>query len=200
MTDRKTIDLDQGWAYMQNGIKNLKTILEGSSKTQFSSKEYMMLYTTIYNMCTQKPPLDYSQDLYDKYKGFFEEYIRSTVLSSVINKHDNSYEIMNQLKSSRIHKSIRGEILCLWKLLDSHFRLNSSKYVEHDSMFGVSVESMITKNQFSVETLFYCWICWKDNIVQMLDFLSNFKTLEPQVAKQLREVCIELFGCSEADL
>ncbi|KAL5065521.1 hypothetical protein RYX36_027258 [Vicia faba] len=95
------------------------------------------------------------------------------------NKHDNSYEIMNQLKSSRIHKSIRGEILCLWKLLDSHFRLNSSKYVEHDNMFGVSVESMITKNQFYGETLFYCWTCWKDNIVQMLDFLSNFKTLEP---------------------
>ncbi|CAI8604721.1 unnamed protein product [Vicia faba] len=88
MTDRKTIDLDQGWAYMQNGIKKLKTILEGSSKTQFSSEEYMMLYTTIYNMCTQKPPLDYSQDLYDRYKGFFEEYIRSTVLSSVRDKHD----------------------------------------------------------------------------------------------------------------
>ncbi|CAI8617698.1 unnamed protein product [Vicia faba] len=109
--------------------------------------------------------------------SFYE--LASTEAEILSNKHDNSYEIMNQLKSSRIHKSIRGEILCLWKLLDSHFRLNSSKYVEHDSMFGVSVESMITKNQFSVETLFYCWTCWKDNIVQMLDFLSNFKTLEP---------------------
>ncbi|CAI8586619.1 unnamed protein product [Vicia faba] len=95
------------------------------------------------------------------------------------NKHDNSFEIMNQLKSSRIHRSIRGEILCLWKLLDSHFRLNSSKYVWHDNLFDVPVEGMITKNQFSVETLFYCWTCWKDNIVQMLYFLSNFKNQEP---------------------
>lgn len=34
---------------------------------------------TIYNMCTQKPPHDYSQQLYDKYKQAFEEYISSTV-------------------------------------------------------------------------------------------------------------------------
>lgn len=30
-------------------------------------------------MCTQKPPHDYSQQLYDKYKESFEEYISSTV-------------------------------------------------------------------------------------------------------------------------
>ncbi|XP_024626404.1 cullin-1 [Medicago truncatula] len=86
--DRKVIDFDQGWAYMENGIKKLKRILEGLPETQFTSEEYMMLYTTIYNMCTQKPPLDYSQQLYDKYKEVFDEYIRSTVLSAVRDKHD----------------------------------------------------------------------------------------------------------------
>ena len=30
-------------------------------------------------MCTQKPPHDYSQQLYDKYKEAFEEYINSMV-------------------------------------------------------------------------------------------------------------------------
>lgn len=34
---------------------------------------------TIYNMCTQKPPHDYSQQLYDKYREAFEEYITTTV-------------------------------------------------------------------------------------------------------------------------
>lgn len=37
------------------------------------------LCRTIYNMCTQKPPHDYSQQLYDKYRESFEEYITSTV-------------------------------------------------------------------------------------------------------------------------
>jgi cullin 1 len=30
-------------------------------------------------MCTQKPPHDYSQQLYDKYRESFEEYISSMV-------------------------------------------------------------------------------------------------------------------------
>lgn len=114
MNERKTIDLEQGWEFMQKGITKLKNILEGLPEPQFSSEDYMMLYTypfllfffsnlnlclflsivivsdnvvvllnfaysTIYNMCTQKPPHDYSQQLYDKYKESFEEYITSTV-------------------------------------------------------------------------------------------------------------------------
>ncbi|KAH1231986.1 Cullin-1 [Glycine max] len=78
MSERKTIDLDQGWDFMQKGILKLKNILEGLPEPQFSSEDYMMLYTTIYNMCTQKPPHDYSQQLYDKYRESFEEYIVST--------------------------------------------------------------------------------------------------------------------------
>ena len=126
MSERKTIDLEQGWEFMQKGITKLKNILEGLPEPQFSSEDYMMLYTywfpchfafscfiyfllivcvskfwvwrkwlwyclfcfiylfflmyrTIYNMCTQKPPHDYSQQLYDKYRESFEEYITSTV-------------------------------------------------------------------------------------------------------------------------
>jgi hypothetical protein len=39
---------------------------------------------TIYNMCTQKPPQDYSQQLYDKYRESFEEYIASMVSRFII--------------------------------------------------------------------------------------------------------------------
>ncbi|CAM8993196.1 unnamed protein product [Rhodiola kirilowii] len=41
---------------MERGITKLKNILEGLNEPQFSSEDYMMLYTTIYNMCTQKAP------------------------------------------------------------------------------------------------------------------------------------------------
>nr|CAB3460228.1 unnamed protein product [Digitaria exilis] len=86
--ERRTIDLEEGWAFMQKGITKLKNILEGKPEPQFSSEDYMMLYTTIYNMCTQKPPHDYSQQLYDKYRESFEEYITSMVLPSLREKHD----------------------------------------------------------------------------------------------------------------
>lgn len=39
---------------------------------------------TIYNMCTQKPPHDYSQQLYDKYKESFDDYITSTVSRFIV--------------------------------------------------------------------------------------------------------------------
>lgn len=45
MNQRTTIDLDQGWQFMQRGITKLKNILEGLPEPQFSSEDYMMLYT-----------------------------------------------------------------------------------------------------------------------------------------------------------
>lgn len=86
--DRRIIELDAGWEYMEKGIMKLKRILEGLQEPPFNSDEYMTLYTTIYNMCTQKPPHDYSQQLYEKYREAFEEYIHATVLPSLKEKHD----------------------------------------------------------------------------------------------------------------
>lgn len=40
-------------------------------------------------MCTQKPPNDYSQQLYEKYREAFVEYINSTVRSIDFFSHDN---------------------------------------------------------------------------------------------------------------
>ncbi len=43
--ERKVIELEQGWAFMQKGITKLKNLLEGVSEQQFNSEEYIMLYT-----------------------------------------------------------------------------------------------------------------------------------------------------------
>lgn len=51
MSERKTIDLDQGWDFMQKGIMKLKNILEGLPEPQFSSEDYMMLYTYLSLRC-----------------------------------------------------------------------------------------------------------------------------------------------------
>lgn len=39
--------------------------------------------TTIYNMCTQKPPYDHSEQLYLRYREAFRTYINDTVLPSL---------------------------------------------------------------------------------------------------------------------
>ncbi|CAL0324813.1 unnamed protein product [Lupinus luteus] len=87
------------------------------------------------------------------------------------------FKTIIHLKSSRMHGSITGEILCLWKLLDAHIRLNCSEYLQQSNPSNNHVEEMILKKQLSVETLFYCWTCWKDNILQIL---QNLPSLESQ--------------------
>lgn len=72
-TEEKTIELEEGMECVQKGLNKLKIIIEGEPES-FTSDEYVMLYTTIYNMCTQKAPHDYSQQLYDKYKEAVEYY------------------------------------------------------------------------------------------------------------------------------
>ncbi|KAB2622743.1 hypothetical protein D8674_024925 [Pyrus ussuriensis x Pyrus communis] len=63
----------QRWSYMQAEITKLKRIIQGLSEPQFGTEDYMMLYATVYNMCTQNPPYDYSQQLYDKYRETFQD-------------------------------------------------------------------------------------------------------------------------------
>ncbi|KOM33528.1 hypothetical protein LR48_Vigan01g308400 [Vigna angularis] len=120
MSERKTIDLEQGWDFMQKGITKLKNILEGLPETQFSSEDYMMLYTTIYNMCTQKPPHDYSQQLYDKYRESFEEYIVSTVLPSLREKHDE-FMLRELVKRWANHKIMVRWLSRFFHYLDRYF-------------------------------------------------------------------------------
>ncbi|KAH7573592.1 hypothetical protein JRO89_XS03G0177700 [Xanthoceras sorbifolium] len=132
MNERKTIDLEQGWEFMQKGITKLKNILEGLPEPQFSSEDYMMLYTypfpydivllhvTIYNMCTQKPPHDYSQQLYDKYRESFEEYITSTVLPSIREKHDE-FMLRELVKRWANHKVMVRWLSRFFHYLDRYF-------------------------------------------------------------------------------
>ncbi|XP_009757793.1 cullin-1 [Nicotiana tabacum] len=119
MNQMKTIELEEGWEFMQKGITKLKIILEGSPDS-FSSEEYMMLYTTIYNMCTQKPPHDYSQQLYEKYKEAFEEYINTTVLSSLREKHDE-FMLRELVKRWANHKLMVRWLSRFFHYLDRYF-------------------------------------------------------------------------------
>jgi cullin 1 len=54
--ERKVIELEQGWAFMQKGITKLKNLLEGVPEQQFNSEEYIMLYTYFYFSLSLLPP------------------------------------------------------------------------------------------------------------------------------------------------
>ncbi|XP_012842209.1 PREDICTED: cullin-1-like isoform X2 [Erythranthe guttata] len=84
---RNTIQFDEGWNFVQKAITKLTNILEGLPEPQFTTQENMMIYETIYNMCTQKPPYDHTARLYEKYQESYVEYILTTVLPSLNEKN-----------------------------------------------------------------------------------------------------------------
>ncbi|KAG0574381.1 hypothetical protein KC19_VG259000 [Ceratodon purpureus] len=118
--ERKVIELEQGWNFMQKGITKLKNLLEGVPEQHFSSEEYMLLYTTIYNMCTQKPPQDYSQQLYDRYRESFEEYINSKVLPALREKHEE-FMLKELVKRWDNHKIMVRWLSRFFNYLDRYF-------------------------------------------------------------------------------
>ncbi|KAK4487293.1 hypothetical protein RD792_006100 [Penstemon davidsonii] len=115
------IEFNVGWSdFMKKGMSRLKTILEGNEENSFTSEEYMTLYTIIYNMCTQKPPYDHSQKLYDKYKECMNEYIIVTVLPSLRKKH-NEFMLMELVRRWSNHKVMVRWLSRFFHYLDRFF-------------------------------------------------------------------------------
>ncbi|KAF9594899.1 hypothetical protein IFM89_035060 [Coptis chinensis] len=101
-SERKVIELEEGWELMRKGVTKLKNILVGLPEPQFNSRDYMTLCTTIYNMCIQRPH-DYSEQLHDWCKTVIEDYIAETVLQSIQEKH-SEYMLKELVQRWNSHK------------------------------------------------------------------------------------------------
>lgn len=120
MNDRKVIHLEEGWDFMQKGIIKLRNILEGEKEDPFTPDEYIHLYTTIYNMCTQKPPHDFSQHLYERYREAFNEYISSKVLP-VLQEKQGEYMLKELVKRWDNHKIMVRWLSRFFNYLDRYY-------------------------------------------------------------------------------
>ncbi|XP_050376175.1 cullin-1-like [Argentina anserina] len=117
----KYIEFNEGWEFIQKGIKKLKRIVEGSTEPDFNSEERMTLYNTIYNMCTQRPPFDYSQRLYEKYGETFEDYITSAVLPPLREGQNEVVMLQVLVRSWEKHKVLETWLSRFFHYLDRYF-------------------------------------------------------------------------------
>mmetsp|Transcript_10499 Transcript_10499/g.42375 ORF Transcript_10499/g.42375 Transcript_10499/m.42375 type:complete len:746 (-) Transcript_10499:55-2292(-) len=120
MGDRKIINLEDGWDFMQKGITKLRAILEDGGQEPFTPEEYINLYTTIYNMCTQKPPHDFSQQLYERYREAFNAYIISDVLPALREKQ-GEYMLKELVKRWDNHKIMVRWLSRFFNYLDRYY-------------------------------------------------------------------------------
>ncbi|XP_019450940.1 PREDICTED: cullin-1-like isoform X2 [Lupinus angustifolius] len=187
LSERKTIDLEQGWDFMHKGITKLKNILEGLPEPQFSSEDYMMLYTTIYNMCTQKPPHDYSQQLYDKYRESFEEYILSTVLPSLREKHDE-FMLRELVKRWANHK-----IMVRWL----------SRFFHYLDRYFIARRSLPALNEVGLtcfRDLVYKELNWnvRDAVISLIDQEREGEQIDRALLKNVLDIFVEI-GMGQMD-
>mmetsp|Transcript_70999 Transcript_70999/g.199257 ORF Transcript_70999/g.199257 Transcript_70999/m.199257 type:complete len:522 (+) Transcript_70999:189-1754(+) len=93
MSSPRIINLDDGWnnEIKVKAIDRLEDILNQDLKKEgsmFSPKEYVQTYTTCYNMCTQKSPYNWSEQLYQRHGETISRYLSDTVLPSLRDQHD----------------------------------------------------------------------------------------------------------------
>ena len=80
---KRPILFAEGWHKVYSeGIARLQLILSSSftsGTSAFSNNEYVELYTTIYEMCIQKPPHCYTPELYEHYDKVIADYLTQHV-------------------------------------------------------------------------------------------------------------------------
>ncbi|KAL6181259.1 hypothetical protein ACLB2K_047914 [Fragaria x ananassa] len=146
-TDGEFIEFDEGWEFLQKGITKLKRILEGLPETQFSSEEYMKLYSTVYKMCTQDSLNDHSQQLYDKYRETFEVYIISTVLPALREKPEESM-LQELVKRWKNHKVMVRWLSRFYHFIDRYFIARRVVLIDliHKERQGGQIDRELVKN------------------------------------------------------
>mmetsp|Transcript_49470 Transcript_49470/g.59897 ORF Transcript_49470/g.59897 Transcript_49470/m.59897 type:complete len:744 (-) Transcript_49470:240-2471(-) len=131
----RIIRLEEGWndeiktkaidvleEMLDNGIKAGKTKM-------FAPKEYVAIYTTCYDMCTQRSPYNWSRDLYQRHGETIENYLTSTVLPALREKTgQNGPILLKELQSRWVNHQIMN------KWLKKFFTYLDRYYVKHHSL------------------------------------------------------------------
>jgi len=132
MTSSRIIEFDDGWnnEIKAKAIDRLENILNtGLDKKQsqmFSPKEYVSTYTTCYNMCTQKSPYNWSEQLYQRHGDTISHYLGETVLPALRDQHDEF--LLRELTRRWSNHTIMN------KWMQKFFMYLDRYYVKHHSL------------------------------------------------------------------
>jgi len=95
--NQRIIPLEDGWNDVNKAIDKLEEMLNGGlSYSKFGSDEYISIYTTCYDMCTQRSPYNWSRELYTRHGETIESYLTSTVLPALREKTGQGGTILLQ--------------------------------------------------------------------------------------------------------
>jgi len=129
------IPLEEGWndEIKAKAIDKLEKLLNGEMESgqtsMFGPREYVNIYTTCYDMCTQRSPYNWSRDLYQRHGDTIERYLKSKVLPALRDKTGQGGTI---LLTELNHRWCNHQIMNKW--LKKFFTYLDRYYVKHHSL------------------------------------------------------------------
>mmetsp|Transcript_9046 Transcript_9046/g.15294 ORF Transcript_9046/g.15294 Transcript_9046/m.15294 type:complete len:756 (-) Transcript_9046:308-2575(-) len=116
-------DFETGWyqEILPKAIEPLKTLLdEGIKGEGLSNAAYAHTYSVCYNLCTQKHPFNFSDDLYKHHGLVIVDYLSKTVVPSLHNKHD-AYLLTEVCRRWSNHKIMNRWMKSFFMYLDRYY-------------------------------------------------------------------------------
>jgi cullin 1 len=129
---KNMITLEEGWdrEIKPKAIDVLLEILDrGFDQVRvspFPPSVFMPIYTTCYNMCTQRSPYNFSEQLYDRHGATFDAYLEQRVLPTLEKAHDEFF-LQELAKRWANHKLMMKWMTRFFMYLDRY-------YVKHHSL------------------------------------------------------------------
>ncbi|CAM9718096.1 unnamed protein product [Chrysoparadoxa australica] len=184
----KIITLNEGWEVeiKAKAINVLETQLNkgfqdksGQKTTKlFGPKEYVQIYTTCYNMCTQRSPYNWSEQLYQRHGETIATYLTGTVVPALRDKH-GEFLLKELVRRWGNHKIMNDWMKKFFMYLDRY-------YVRHHTLPTLSEAGL---RHF--KTLVYDAVK-RDVVNAMLDVINQERE-GAFIDRALISQCVELF-------
>uniref|UniRef100_A0A7S1G733 Cullin family profile domain-containing protein n=1 Tax=Bicosoecida sp. CB-2014 TaxID=1486930 RepID=A0A7S1G733_9STRA len=119
------IPLDDGWRSIRSrGIEPLEHLLDADFDRErgnpFTRAQYAEIYTICYNMCTQRAPMNFSQQLYERHGETVATYLRNNVLPALERQHD-TFLLQELVKRWQNHEVMNKWLFKFFMYLDRYY-------------------------------------------------------------------------------
>lgn len=184
MGDNNVIPLETGW---NQGIKKMALdplegmLEEGFKKSKlFSNQDYVAVYSTCYNMCTQKAPHNWTDQIYQRHGESISNYLTNSVLPSLKDNEKSGENLLIEfVRRGENHKVMNKWYQRFFAYLDRyHVKYHQLPSLE-DS--GLRYYKLIVFNAI------------KSDVTTALISLINAERDGTIVNKQLIRSCIEVY-------
>ncbi|KAF1777552.1 Cullin protein, neddylation domain [Phytophthora cactorum] len=203
MSGKNMISLEEGWdqEIKPKAIDVLLDILDKGfdqvKVSPFPPNAFMPIYTTCYNMCTQRSPYNFSEQLYDRHGQTFDTYLEQKVLPSLEQAHDQFF-LQELVKRWTNHKLMMKWMTRFFMYLDRY-------YVKHHSLPTLDDAGLQSFDRMVFQKV---KVRVKDAMIELIEKERNGEIIDTTLMKN----CVEIFevmgmksldvyqSCLEADL